>query len=93
MTSEERAHIIVAAIVELCHLDLGDKRQEAEACLASHLDEFERATAERSVAVIREKAGEASEAVLSRTAIGSPTIDPEVPGTAPSTGSVGSSGR
>jgi hypothetical protein len=76
MNSEERAREIVSAIVDICRLDLGDKRRQVEACVKSHLDEMERGAAEKTVAIYREKAIEASDKVLSETTIGAPTDKP-----------------
>lgn len=69
MTSDEKAHEIVQAIVNICGLELADKRPQIEACVKDYLDEIERRAAERAVGVIRDKATEASTKVLSETAI------------------------
>ncbi len=73
MNSAERAHEIVSAIVDMCKVELGDKRPQVETYVRSHLDEIERRAAEKAVAVHREKTTEASDRVLSETSIGSPT--------------------
>ena len=73
MNSEERAHEIVSAIVDICRVDLGDKRPQVVACVKGHLDEMERGATEKTVAIYRDKAVEASDKVFSETAIGAPT--------------------
>jgi len=72
MNSEQRTREIVTAIVDICRIDLGDKRPQVEACIKSHLDEMERSAAEKTVAIYRDKASEASDKVFSETVIGSP---------------------
>ena len=72
MNSAERAHEIVSAIVDMCQVELGDKRPQVETFVQTHLDEIERRAAERAVAIHREKTTEASDRVLSETTIGSP---------------------
>ena len=79
MTSEQRAQAIVSAIIEICRVDLGKQRRQVEACITGHLNELERSTAEKSVAVMRAKSAEASDAVLSQTAIGRPSVNPKFP--------------
>ena len=73
MNSAERAHEIVSAIVDMCKVEFGDKRQQVEVYVQTHLDEIERRAAEKAVSVHREKTIEASDKVLSETTIGSPT--------------------
>ena len=73
MTSGERVHEIVRAVLEACGVELVDKRAQVEAIVAEHVAEIERLAAEKAVGVYREKAKEASEKVLSQTAVGSPT--------------------
>ena len=72
MTSEERAHEMVSAILDMCGVELGERRQ-LEAFVAGHLEEIERRAAEKAVAVYREKTIEATDKVLSQAAIGAPT--------------------
>jgi hypothetical protein len=72
MNSEERAREIVAAIMDICQLDLGDKQSQVEACVKSHLDEIERGAAEKTVAIYREKGVEASDKVFATTTAGAP---------------------
>jgi hypothetical protein len=79
MNSEERAREIISAIIDICRVDFGDKRPQVEACVQGHLDEIERRAAEKAVAVHRAKATEASDTVLSETAIGSPAKNVEHP--------------
>lgn len=76
MNSEERAREIVSAIVDICRVDLSDKRPQVEACVKSHLDEMERGATEKTVAIYRQKAAEASDKVFSETTIGAPTDKP-----------------
>ena len=73
MKSNERAHEIVSTILDMCGIEVRDKRPELETFVMGHLHEIERVAAEKAVAVYREKATEASSTVLSHTAIGSPT--------------------
>jgi NAD(P)H-hydrate repair Nnr-like enzyme with NAD(P)H-hydrate dehydratase domain len=73
MTTGERVHEIVRAVLDACGVELVDKRAQVEAIVADHVAEIERLAAEKAVGVYREKAKEASEKVLSPTAIGSPT--------------------
>ena len=73
MTSEERAHEMVSAILDICGVELDERRPQLEAFVAGHLEEIERRAAEKAVAVYRQKATEATDKVLSQTAIGAPT--------------------
>ena len=73
MKSEERAHEIVSGLLEICGVEIHDKRPQLEAFVAGHLDEIERSAAEKAVTVYREKATEASSTVLSHTTIGAPS--------------------
>ena len=73
MTTGERVHEIVRAVLEACGAELVDKRAQVEAIVADHVAEIERLAAEKAVGVYREKAKEASDNVLSQTTIGSPT--------------------
>lgn len=52
------------------------KRPQVEACVKSHLDEMERGATEKTVAIYRQKAAEASDKVFSETTIGAPTDKP-----------------
>jgi hypothetical protein len=74
MTAEERAQTIVSAILDMCAVDVGDKRAQLETFVVGHLKEIERVAAEKAVTVYREKAAEASNKVLSETAIGAPNV-------------------
>jgi len=74
MTLEERSHEIVSAILDICGLDVGDKRARLELFVNGHLEEVERVAAEKAVVVYREKTTEATDKVLSQTAIGAPTV-------------------
>jgi hypothetical protein len=73
MNSEERAHEIISIILEMCGVDVRDKRSQLETFVVGHLDEIERLAAEKAVGVYRQKAAEASSSVLSQTAIGAPS--------------------
>jgi hypothetical protein len=73
MTSEERAHEMVTAILDMCGVELGEGRPQLEALVAGHLEEVERRAAEKAVAVYRAKTTEATDKVLAHTAIGAPT--------------------
>jgi hypothetical protein len=73
MNSEERAREVVAAIIDICHVDFGDKRPQVEACVKDHLDEIERRATEKTVGIYRDKAAEASDKIFSETEIGAPT--------------------
>jgi hypothetical protein len=73
MTAEERAHDIVSAILDICRIDANDKRPQLEALVMTHLNEIERQAAEKAVIIYRNKTTEATDKVLSETAIGSPT--------------------
>ena len=64
MTSEQRAHDIVSAVLDMCGVELVDKRPSLEAFITGHLDEVERRAAEKAVAVYRQKTTEASDKVL-----------------------------
>ena len=75
MTSEERSHEIVSAILDMCDVDVSEKRPQLETFVAGHLDEVERTAAEKAVVVYREKTTEATTKVLSETAIGTPKFD------------------
>jgi hypothetical protein len=75
MTSQERSHEIVSAILDMCGVDVGDRRPQLETFIAGHLDEIERTAAEKAVVVYREKTTEATTKVLSETAIGTPKLD------------------
>jgi hypothetical protein len=68
MTSEERAPEIVSAVLEMCGVQLVDRRPQLEALIAGHLDDVERRAAEKAVGVYRQKATEASDKVLTDTA-------------------------
>ena len=72
MTSEERSHEIVSAILDMCGVDIGDKRPQLETFVNGHLEEIERVAAEKAVDVYRAKTSEATDTVLSHTAIGAP---------------------
>ena len=74
MTSAERSHEIVSAILDMCGVDVGERRAQLETFVAGHLDEIERAAAEKAVDVYRQKTTEATDKVLSDTAIGTPNI-------------------
>ena len=73
MSAEERAQEIVSAILDICRIDARDKRAQLEALVMNHLNEIERQAAEKAVIVYRTKTTEATDKVLSETAIGSPT--------------------
>ena len=75
VTSAERSHEIVSAILDMCGVDVREKRLQLESFVAGHLDEIERTTAEKAVAVYRDKTSEASNKVLADTAIGAPTLE------------------
>jgi hypothetical protein len=75
VTSAERSHEIVSAILDMCGLDVREKRLQLESFVAGHLDEIERTTAEKAVAVYRDKTSEASNKVLAETAIGAPMLE------------------
>ena len=64
MTSEQRAHDIVSAVLDMCGVELVDKRPSLEAFITGHLDEVERRAAEKAVAVYRQKTTEAGDKVL-----------------------------
>ena len=72
MTSEQRAHEMVTAILDMCSVKIDERRLQLEAFVAGHLEEVERRAAEKAVGVYREKATEATDKVLSQTAIGAP---------------------
>jgi hypothetical protein len=73
VTTEERSHEIVSAVLDMCGVEVGDKRSQLERFVKGHLDEIERVAAEKAVAVYRTKTSEATDEVLSHTAIGAPT--------------------
>ena len=73
MTAQERAQEIVSAILDACGIDAADKRPQLEALVMSQLNEIERQAAEKAVVLYREKTTEATDKLLSETAIGSPT--------------------
>ena len=75
MTSAERSHEIVSAILDMCGVDVGERRAQLETFVAGHLDEIERTAAEKAVGVYRQKTTEATDKVLSDTAIGSPNVE------------------
>jgi hypothetical protein len=64
MTSEERVHEIVSAVLDTCGIQLVDKRPQLEVLIAGHLDDVERRAAEKAVGIYRQKATEASDKVL-----------------------------
>jgi hypothetical protein len=76
MTSEERSHEIVSAILDMCGVEVRDKRPQLEAFVHDHLEEIERVATEKAVSVYREKTTEATDTVLSHTAIGAPIVNP-----------------
>jgi hypothetical protein len=80
MSAHERAQEIVSAILDACKVDAADKRPQFEALVVTHLNEIERQAAEKAVVVYREKTTEATDKVLSETAIGSPTSGGGPPG-------------
>jgi hypothetical protein len=57
----------------MCGVEVGAKRFQLETFVNGHLEEIERVAAERAVAVYRAKTTEATDTVLSQTAIGAPT--------------------
>jgi hypothetical protein len=75
MSARERAQEIVAAILDACRIDAADKRPQLEALVMSQLKEIERQAAEKAVVLYREKTTEATDKLLSETAIGSPTCE------------------
>ena len=74
MTLDERSREIVSALVDICRAEVGDKRAQLELFVNGHLEEIERLAAEKAVVVYREKTTEATDKVLSQTAIGAPTV-------------------
>ena len=74
MTSAERSHEIVSAILDMCGVEVGERRPQLETFVAGHLDEIERRAAEKAVGIYREKTTEATTKVLSDTAIGAPNL-------------------
>ena len=72
MNAQERAQEIVSAILDAYRIDAEDKRPQLEALVVSHLNEIERQAAEKAVVLYREKTTEATDRLLSETAIGSP---------------------
>ena len=75
MSAQERAQEIVSAILDACRIDAADKRPQLEALVLTQLNEIERQAAEKAVVLYREKTREATDKLLSETAIGSPTRD------------------
>lgn len=73
MSARERAQEIVSAILDACRIDAADKRPQLEALVLTQLNEIERQAAEKAVVLYREKTTEATDKLLSETAIGSPT--------------------
>jgi len=73
MSTQERAQEIVSAILDACRIDAADKRPQLEALVMTQLNEIERQAAEKAVVLYREKTTEATDKLLSETAIGSPT--------------------
>jgi hypothetical protein len=73
MSAQERAQEIVSAILDACRIDAADKRPQLEALVMTQLNEIERQAAEKAVVLYREKTTEATDKLLSETAIGSPT--------------------
>ena len=80
MSAQERAQEIVSAILDACRIDAADKRPQLEALVMTHLNEIERQAAEKAVVLYREKTTEATDKLLSETAIGSPTCGGGPPG-------------
>jgi hypothetical protein len=76
MTSEERSREIVSAILDMCGVEVREKRPQLEAFVHDHLDEIERVATEKAVNVYREKTSEATDTVLSQTAIAAPIVGP-----------------
>ena len=74
MSAQERAQEIVSAILDACRIDAADKRPQLEALVKSHLNEIERQAAEKAVVLYRAKTTEATDKLLSETAIGSPSL-------------------
>jgi hypothetical protein len=83
MKMQERAQEIVSAILDICRIDPGDKRPQLEGLVMSHLNEIERQAAEKAVVVYRQKTTEATDKVLSETAIGSPSSEGGTPALTP----------
>ena len=75
MTSAERSHEIVSTILDMCGIEVGEQRSQLETFVAGHLDEIERTAAEKAVGVYRDKTTEATNKVLSETAIGAPKLE------------------
>jgi hypothetical protein len=75
VTLEERSHEIVSAIFDICHVNVGDRGAQLEAFVSRHLEAIERLAAEKAVAVYREKTSEATDRVLSQTAIPGSSVD------------------
>ena len=80
MSAQERAHEIVPPILDACRIDAEDKRPQLEALVMTQLNEIERQAAEKAVVLYREKTTEATDKLLSETAIGSPTSGGGPPG-------------
>jgi hypothetical protein len=74
MTSEQRAHDIVSTILDMCGVELVEKRPQLETFIARQLDEVQRRAAEKAVAVYRQKSTEASDKVLTETVLRSHTV-------------------
>ena len=69
MTSEQRASNIVSAVLDMCGVELVEKRPQLERFIAEQLDDVQRRAAEKAVAVYRQKSTEASDKVLTETAL------------------------
>jgi hypothetical protein len=69
MTITERAGEIVSAVLDMCGVDLIEKRAQLEAFVTEHLEEVERRAAEKAVDVYRQKTAEAGEKVLTETSV------------------------
>ena len=80
MSAQERAKELVSAILDACRIDAADKRPQLEALVMTQLNEIERQAAEKAVVLYREKTREATDKLLSGTAIGSPTSGGGPPG-------------
>jgi hypothetical protein len=69
MTSEQRAHEIVSAVLDMCGVQLVERRHQLDAFVAGHLDDVGRRAAEKAVTVYRQKTAEASQEILTETAL------------------------
>jgi hypothetical protein len=69
MTSEQRARDIVSAVLDMCGVELVEKRPQLEKFIAEQLDDVQRRAAEKAVAVYRQKSTEASDKVLTEPAL------------------------